>query len=231
MQWIPFTTALLSFLFAAYTLRLFIVKKENCLLMWTIGLLFYGLAGCMEFVIESGTISLPVYRLWYLMGAIFSATYLSLGALYCMAPRRLAFPVFLICAVASIYACIIVFTIPVDISGMHGLSSRPMPLQIRILSPFFNVLAGLITVAAIFYGLIRLVKKQGTTLRGVGLILVGAGMVLPAIAGISLRLGGQVSIYSYVIDLMGLIVFYVGVLLGHVVSEIGTAESRTVQPG
>lgn len=82
MQWIPFTTALLSLAFAAYTLRLFIVKKENCLLMWSAALLFYGLACGMEFIIASGGINLLVYRLWYVTGAIFSAAYLAVGAPY-----------------------------------------------------------------------------------------------------------------------------------------------------
>lgn len=230
MQWIPFTTAMLSFIFAAYSLRLFIAGKKNCLLIWTIGLLFYGLAAGMGFIIESGVINLLVYRLWYLTGAIFSAAYLAMGLLYCIVSRRLAFPLLLACAVASVYACIILFMAPIDISGMHGLSSRPLPLQVRILSPFFNVAAGLVTVYAVIYGITGLTKKRLMVLEGAGLILIGGGMVLPAIAGICLRLGAQVSIYSYVMDLMGLIVFYVGVLLGHAVSEIGKAESNTVQP-
>ncbi len=229
MQWIPFTTAILSFIFAAYSLRLFIARKKNCLLIWTIGLLFYGLAGCMGFIIESGIINLLVYRLWYLMGAIFSAAYLAVGVLYCIASRRLAFPLLLVCAVASVYACIILFLAPIDISGMHGLSSRPLPLQVRILSPFFNIAAGLVTVYAVIYGIVGLMKKTLTALEGVGLILIGVGMVLPAIAGIYLRLGAQVSIYTYSMELMGLIVFYVGVLLGYVVSEIGTSQSETPQ--
>ena len=112
---------------------------------------------------------------------------------------------------------------------MHGLSSRPLPLQVRILSLFFNIAAGLATVYAVIYGIIGLMKKTLTALEGVGLILIGVGMVLPAIAGIYLRLGAKVSIYTYSMDLMGLIVFYVGVLLGYVVSEIGTSQSETPQ--
>lgn len=190
--------------------------------MWFTGLLFYGLASCTEFIIESGGISLLVYRLWYLTGAIFSATFLAMGALYCMVPRKIAFPLLLAFTVASIYACIIVFMVPVDISGMQGLSSRPLPLQVRILSPFFNIAAGLIMLSAIFYGLYSLVKKKSTTLRGVSLILVGVGMILPAIGGTYFRLGMQSSIYIYVMDLMGLIVLYVGILIGHVINDIGS---------
>jgi hypothetical protein len=225
MQWIPFTTTLLSVAFAAFTLRLFIVKKENCLLMWFTALLFYGLANCMEFIIESGGISLVVYRLWYLTGAIFTAAYLAVGALYCIAPRKIAFPLLLLLAIASIYACIIVFITPIDISGMHGLSSRPLPLQIRIMSPFFNIAAGLMMLFTIIYGLNILIKKKGATSKGVSLILIGAGMILPAIGGTYFRLGMQASIYIYVMDLMGLIFFYVGVLLGHVINAIGETEA------
>jgi glucan phosphoethanolaminetransferase (alkaline phosphatase superfamily) len=225
MQWIPFTTALLSLAFAAYTLRLFIVKKENCLLMWSAALLFYGLACGMEFIIASGGINLLVYRLWYVTGAIFSAAYLAVGALYCMAPRKIAFPLLLLLAIASIYACIIVFITPIDISGMHDLSSRPLPLQIRILSPFFNIAAGLVMLIAIIYGINILIKKKGATSRGVSLILIGAGMILPGIGGMYFRLGMQASIYIYVMDLMGLILFYVGVLLGHVINAIAEPEA------
>jgi hypothetical protein len=223
MQLIPFTTTLLSFAFAAYTLRLFIIKKENCLLMWFTGLLFYGLAGAMEFIIESGGINLLVYRLWYLTGAIFSAAYLAIGTFYCMAPRKIAFPVLLLLAIASIYACIIVLMVPIDISGMHGLSSRPLPLQLRIISPFFNIAAGLTMLSAIIYGIYSMIKKK-PALQGVSLILIGAGMILPAIGGVYFRLGMQATIYIYVMDLMGLIVFYIGILMGHVINAIGTSE-------
>jgi hypothetical protein len=225
MQWIPFTTSLLSVAFAVYTLRLYILKKENCLLMWFAGLIFYALANGMEFIIGSGIINLLVYRLWYLTGAIFSGAFLAVGALYWMAPRKIAFPLLLLLAVASIYACIILFITPIDISGMRGLSSRPLPLQIRILSPFFNIGAGLVVLMAVINGLYILIKKKGGMSKGVSLILVGAGMILPAVGGIYFRLGTQASIYIYIMDLMGLILFYVGVLLGHVINSILEPEA------
>jgi hypothetical protein len=230
MQWIPFTTSLLSVAFAAYTLRLFIVKKENCLLMWSTALIFYALANGMEFIMGSGIVNILVYRLWYLTGAILSGAFLAVGALYCMAPRKIAFPLLLLLAVASIYACIIVFITPIDISGMHGLSSRPLPLQVRILSPFFNGGAGLVVLWSIVYGIYILVKKKGAVSRGVSLILIGAGMILPAIGGTYLRLGTQASIYIFVMDLMGLILFYVGVLVGHVINNILEPETMTGEP-
>jgi len=193
--------------------------------MWSVALLFYGLAGGMEFLIGAGIINLLVYRLWYVTGAIFGGAYLAIGAVYCMAPRKIAFPLLLLLAVASIYACIIVFITPVDISGMHGLSSRPLPLQIRILSPFFNIAAGLVMLLAIISGIISLVKKKGAAAGGVSLILIGAGMILPAIGGTYLRLGMPASIYIYVMDLMGLILFYVGGLVGHVINAIIVPEA------
>lgn len=225
MQWIPLTTALLSFIFVTYSLYLFFISKKNCLLIWSIGLLFYGLANCMAFMIESGVINLTVYRLWYLAGAVLSPAYLAVGMLFCLPVRRLAFPLLLVCIVASVYSCIIIFTNPIDISGMHGLTSRPLPLQIRILSPFFNIAAGAATVYTIIHGITGLLKKRLLTLDAAGLILIGAGMILPAIAGIGLRSGMQVSIYSYSMYLMGLMVFYVGILLGHVVGGMKAAES------
>lgn len=230
MQWIPLTTAVFSLIFAAYTLYLYIVKKENCLLMWFVGLLFYGLASCMESVIESGTINLLIYRLWYLMGAIFSGTYLAMGALYCMAPRKIAFPLLMLLTVTSVYACITVFITPVDISGMHGLTSRPLPLQIRILSPFFNTAASIVMLSAIIYGIYVLAKKKESVLQGVSLILIGSGMVLPAIVGTYFRLGTKVSIYMYVMDLMGLIVILVGILLGHVIINIAQPDPSPERP-
>jgi hypothetical protein len=224
MQWIPFTTSLLSLAFAALTLRLYVVRKENCLLMWFTGLLFYALSSGAMFLIASGGINLMVYRLWYLTGAIYGAAYLAIGAVYCIMPRKIAFPLLLLLAIASVYACIIVFITPIDISGMHGLSSRPLPLQVRIISPFFNIAACLAMLLTVVYGVYILVKKKGSMLNGISLILIAAGMILPAISGVYLWLGNQVSAYTYVLDLMGLIIFFVGVLLGQAINDIGLSQ-------
>ncbi|MCX6005375.1 MAG: hypothetical protein NT082_06870 [Chloroflexi bacterium] len=156
-----------------------------------------------------------VYRLWYLTGAIYVAAYIAAGAAYCILPRNVANPLLILLIVASLYAGVTVFTTPVDISGMSGLTTKLLPMRVRIISPFFNTGAVIAILTTSFYGLYIVLKKRGKIMTAMSFFLIAMGMLLPGIGGMTLRAGMSTSIYFYVLELLGLIIFYVGILVGH----------------
>ena len=57
-------------------------------LMWTLGLLFYGLAAGADFLGALGGWTVGEYKAWYYFGGVLTAAFLGLGSLYLLAPRR-----------------------------------------------------------------------------------------------------------------------------------------------
>ncbi|MDD5493274.1 MAG: hypothetical protein PHG36_01180 [Dehalococcoidia bacterium] len=180
------------------------------------GLLFYCISTATEFIIEAGGLNIFVYRLWYLTGAIYVAAYIAAGAVYSILPKNVRNPSLILLVLASLYAAITIFTFPIDITGMNDLTTGLLPMRVRIISPFFNIAAVAAILIACFYELYLLLKKSGKVKTMISFFLITAGMLLPGIGGVALRAGMSTSIYFYVLELLGLIILYVGILVGHV---------------
>jgi len=96
---LPLLSSLVSFLFAGLTFAQWRARRRSFQLVWTLGLLWYGISAGTEFWGGAFGWSEPVYRLWYLIGALFVAAYLGMGTIYLLAKTRFgyfaAFTIFL----------------------------------------------------------------------------------------------------------------------------------------
>ena len=87
---LPFTASAISFIFAYFVFVRYFEKKRPYLLLWGVGMIFYGVGGfCEGYYGAFGWNSL-VYRLWYLFGAILVAAWLGQGTVYLLARRNWA---------------------------------------------------------------------------------------------------------------------------------------------
>src|SRR5690348_2688202 len=93
-------------------------------LMWSLGLLFYGVAAVAAFLGSDGW-SVAEYKAWYFFGGILTAAYLGLGTLYLLAPRRIAHVAAGIAAALSLYAAIRILTFTVPAAVTAKLASAP----------------------------------------------------------------------------------------------------------
>ncbi|HKT37804.1 MAG TPA: hypothetical protein VJR48_05490, partial [Ktedonobacterales bacterium] len=59
-------------------------------LMWSLGLLFYGIAAAAAFAGALDHWTVLEYKLWYYFGGIMTAAFLGLGSCFLLAPRRVA---------------------------------------------------------------------------------------------------------------------------------------------
>jgi hypothetical protein len=88
---LPLGSSVLSFAFAAMVLDQWRQRRQSFQLVWTIGLVWYGIAAGCEFLGGAFGWSEPVYRTWYLIGAFFVAAYLGAGTIYLLSKSRFGY--------------------------------------------------------------------------------------------------------------------------------------------
>jgi len=88
---LPFLSSALSFIFAVFVADQWVRRRQSYQLVWTIGLLWYGISAGTEFLGGLLGWSEPLYRTWYLIGAIYVAGWLGLGTVYLLAKTRFGY--------------------------------------------------------------------------------------------------------------------------------------------
>jgi hypothetical protein len=79
---LPLCSSVVSFVFAALVFDQWRQRRRSFQLIWTIGLLWYGISAGTEFLGGAFGWSGPLYRAWYLVGAFYVAAYLGMGTIY-----------------------------------------------------------------------------------------------------------------------------------------------------
>lgn len=79
---LPLLSSLASFVFAGLVLDQWRRRRRSFQLVWAAGLAWYGIGAGTEFVGSAYGWSEPLYRTWYLFGALLVAAYLGAGTVY-----------------------------------------------------------------------------------------------------------------------------------------------------
>ena len=88
---LPFLSSALSFVFAAMVADQWWRRRQPYQLVWTVGLLWYGISAGTEFLGGAFGWSEPLYRAWYLVGAFGVAAWLGLGTVYLLNRTRFGY--------------------------------------------------------------------------------------------------------------------------------------------
>lgn len=88
---LPLLSSLLSFAFALFLLDQWLERRRPYQLIWTIGMAWYGLSAGTEFLGGAYGWSEPLYRAWYLIGAVYVAAWLGLGTMYLLGKTRFGY--------------------------------------------------------------------------------------------------------------------------------------------
>jgi hypothetical protein len=88
---LPLFSSLLSFVFAVLVGDQWLRRRQPYQLVWTVGLLWYGISAGTEFLGGAFGWSEPLYRAWYLIGAVYVAGWLGLGTAYLLARTRFGY--------------------------------------------------------------------------------------------------------------------------------------------
>jgi hypothetical protein len=216
LRWLPLLSSIISFVFAGFVFRRYARRRGLHLLLWAIGMIFYGLGGFCEWYYGSTGWSPLIFRLWYLFGALLVAAWLGQGTVYLLARRRVAHILMIILAIASVYGLVRVFTAQLDPSLMTSsvhtgseLSGKAIVTPgVRSLTPFFNLYGTLTLVGGALYSAWIFWRKRILLHRVIGNILIAAGAILPAFGGAFSRVGIPGALY--ITELLGTVLLFVG---------------------
>lgn len=208
---VPLMSCIISFAFAVTVLDQYFARRKPYQLVWSIGLFMYFISTGTEFWSGTWGLNEPIYRLWYLFGAIFVAAYLGMGTIYLLVRRRTAHIIMLILVVASIYAIFRVFTASTDISNLQVLSGKAMPVGVRLITPFFNTFGTVALVGGAIYSAWIFWRKRILPHRVVSNILIAVGAVLPAFGGTLMRFWDSLNAF-YLLELLGIAIIFIAFL-------------------
>lgn len=236
MHYLSLFSTIITFAFTYYVLARYRQRGGAHLLLWGVGLVFYGL-GTFSEVLLGFTFNEWVLKVWYLSGAMFTAAWLGQGTVNLLVRKgKIAMAANGILLVVSLIALALVILLPVnaETASLYDpalpasapnpamgnlLSSRGEPLAQyqSILNTRGPVLA--LTILLNLYGTLALVggaiyssyifwRKKVLADRMVGNILIAAGGMLPAIGGTFVRAG--MPDWLYISEFFGVILMFIG---------------------
>ncbi len=213
---IPFTSAIISFIFAFVIFKRYSTRRGPHLLLWGLGMLFYGIGGFCEGYFGAFGWNPLIFRMWYLFGAILVAAWLGQGTVYLLAKRRIANILMVILGVASAYAAIRVFSAELDPSllttsvhtGSELSGHAIITPGIRTLTPFFNIYGVVTLVGGAVYSAWIFYRKRVLLHRTIGNILIAVGALAPAFGGAFSRFGIPGALYLG--ELLGATLIFIG---------------------
>jgi len=88
---LPLGSSVLSFVFAILLIDQWRERRRPYQLIWAIGMAWYGISAGTEFVGGFAGWNEPLYRTWYLVGAVWVAAWLGLGTVYLLRKTRFGY--------------------------------------------------------------------------------------------------------------------------------------------
>jgi hypothetical protein len=218
MHYLPFLSTLVTFAFAAAVFARFLKRRGPHLLLWTIGLIFFGI-GTLAEVILGFTFSELMLKLWYLGGAMLTAAWLGQGSLHLLVRKRaVAWTLTGVLTILSLLAATLVLLAPLTpVSSSYNvtmaISSQYKDILTRggliiALTILLNIYGTLALVGGAIYSAVIFWRKRVLFNRMIGNVLIAAGALAPAMAGSFVRLGLVDALYLS--ELIGVVLMYVG---------------------
>jgi hypothetical protein len=214
IQFIPIGTTLVSLAFAVVLLRRWSAQRKPHLAWFAAGALCYA-AGTIT---ESLTTLLgwhePLFRAWYITGALLGGAPLAQGTVYLLLSRKTAnrltsvlLPVIVVAA-----ACVMLTPINRALVEPHRLSGHVIAWTwVRAISPFINLYAATFLIGGAILSALRYRRQAETRDRYHGNVLIAIGAMLPGIGGSFTRFGHTEVLY--VTEFIGIITIWAGYAL------------------
>ena len=236
MHYLPFLSTLVTLAFAVAVFRRYLVKHGPHLLMWSIGLVLYGV-GTLSEVILGLTFSGVVLKLWYLCGAMLTAAWLGQGTVHLLVRRRgVAWTLTGILAAVSLLAAGLVLSAPLTSAASSykltlAISSQYKDILTRngltiALTILLNIYGTLTLVGGAIYSAFIFWRKRVLLNRMIGNVLIALGALAPAMAGSFVNMGLVDGLYAS--ELLGVVIMYIGFIQA---TTVPARESSPVTAG
>lgn len=211
VHFVPIITTVVSLAFAGVMTVRWLDRRTPHLLWWTIGMLTYGAGTITESATTLFGWSEPVFRAWYITGALLGGAPLAQGSVYLHLGRRTANRLTVLVGSVIVVASACVLAAPIDYALVEPfrLSGRVFEWRwVRLFSPFINLYAVIFLVGGAIVSAMRYRRTRETYHRFVGNVCIAVGGILPGIGGAFTRFGHTEVLY--VTELLGLLVIYLG---------------------
>jgi hypothetical protein len=218
MHALPFLSTLVTFAFAVAVFARYLKRHGPHLLLWTIGLLFYGI-GTLSEVILGFAFSGLMLKLWYLSGAMLTAAWLGQGTVHLLVRKRgVALTLTGILTAVSLLAAMLVLLAPLTPAAATynvtlAISSQYKDILTRggltiVLTILLNIYGTLTLIGGAIYSAIIFWRKRVLLNRMIGNVLIAIGAMAPAMAGSFVKLG--LPDLLYLSELIGVVLMYIG---------------------
>src|SRR4030065_1800659 len=233
MHYLPILSTIITFLFAAAVFNRFRVRHGSHLLLWSIGLVLYGI-GTLTEVVMLFTFNAFALKLWYLCGAMLTAAWLGQGTINLLVRRRGIAPTLnIVLIIVSLLAVVLVLMAPITSAASSYNPTLPLSTQYKDILTRSGIVV-LLTILLNIYGTLTLVRgaifsayvfwrKRILFNRMVGNILIAIGAIMPAIGGSFIQMG--LPDFLYVSEFLGAILMYIGFLQATVVVPVKSTST------
>ena len=227
VHYVPIVTTVLTVPFATEIFRRYRAHPDRLhLLWWAIGVFTYGVGTTTEALTTLLGWNEPVFRAWYISGALLGGAPLAQGTVYLMMSKKTAHALTAILvsyvAIASVF--VILSPINVDLIETYRLSGRVLAWSwVRLFSPFVNLYAVVFLIGGAILSALRYARDPATRHRAYANVLIATGAILPGIGGTATRMG-YVEVL-YVTELVGLILTWAGYRLSVRPNQVRTVRT------
>ena len=212
IHYLPVITTVFAGYFTVVLFRRWRAKPSARYLMWwMIGVAFFGLGTLAEALTTIFDWHEPVFRMWYIAGALLGGALLATGTVYLLLSKRTAdrIAAALVSYVAVAATFVLLTPILDDLVEPNRLSGEVMAWSwVRLFSPLANLYAVVFLIGGALWSAWRYWKRGDASSRVLGNILIAVGAILPGIGGSFARMG-QVEVL-YVTELIGLVLIWLG---------------------
>lgn len=165
---LPAATSLLAFVFALMLLDQWRDRRHAYQLVWAMGMAFFGVAAGTEAIAASSGWSEPLYRAWYLTGAVWTAGWLGLGTAFLLGRTRFGYAFAVCLFLAGLFTFLVrnrpeyagAGTLPL----LYFLVAGLLALAVAVETYFANVnwprIAGLAVVGATAWSLVLVLVTE-----------------------------------------------------------------------
>lgn len=210
ISYIPFLTTIFSAFFLYQLVQHYATKRKSAyILWWAVGVLFYGLGTLVESLFTIYGWSEPIFKAWYILGALLGGAPLAQGTVHLLLKPKTANRLSILLIVVILLAATFVILSPVDynLAPTGKLSGKVLEWYwVRLITPFINLYAFVFLVGGAIWSAYKYTSQKRK--RFIGNIYIGIGGLLPGIGGSFSKFGHTEVLY--VTEFLGLLLIYIG---------------------
>ncbi len=227
---IPLLTTVFSAFFAVQLYRHWATRRTSAyLLWWLIGVVCYGLGTLTESLVTLFGWSEPVFKAWYILGALLGGFPLAQGSVYLIFCKRTADVLMSCVSIGVAVASVAVLLSPIQYSLVEPtrLTGRVLGWsEIRYVTPLINLYAFAFLVGGAVYSAYRYSRDRIYKNRFWGNVCIAVGGLLPGIGGSFTKFGYTEVLY--VTELLGILLIYAGYRIMRHDATVSIYKEQTV---